>query len=264
VRVATLLCAATLLLTGGTRVRNELRICADPNNLPFSNAREEGFENRVAELLAAELDAELRYTWWAQRRGFFRNTLDAGLCDVVMGVPGDFERALTTRPYYRSTYVFVSRAGQGFDVGSFDDSLLGRARVGVHLVGDDYANPPPVHALARRGLVRNIVGFTLYGDYREPNPPARLVEAVARGDVDVAIVWGPLAGYFAGRLATPLAWAPVAPAAEAALRFTFAIAAGVRKDAADLRDRVQTALDRRAGDVDAILDAYGVPRARTP
>jgi ABC-type amino acid transport substrate-binding protein len=126
-----------------------LRVCADPNNLPFSNERGEGFENKLAEMLAADLGAELRYTWWAQRRGFFRNTLRAGSCDVVLGVPAGFELALTTSPYYRSTYAFVSRKDRHLGVRSFDDEALRRLKVGVQLVGDDGANTPPAHALAR-------------------------------------------------------------------------------------------------------------------
>src|SRR5438477_8297437 len=112
-----------------------LRVCADPNNLPFSNRRLEGFENRLANLVAREMGARVEYTWWAQRRGFFRNTLRAGVCDVVMGVPSGIEMALPTRPYYRSTYVVVSRPGTGPVSGSLDDPALHRLRIGVHLIG---------------------------------------------------------------------------------------------------------------------------------
>jgi mxaJ protein len=135
----------------------------------------------------------------------------------------------------------------------------------VQLIGDNGVNTPPAHALAARGIVANVRGYSVYGDHASARPAAAILEAVARGDIDVAIVWGPLAGYFAGRLGEPLDWAPVMPAADSpALRFTFAIAAAVRKDDAVLRDRVQSALDRRAADVAAILDAYGVPRAEMP
>ncbi len=191
-----------------------LRVCADPNNLPFSNRRLEGLENKLARLIAHDLAVPVSYTWWAQRRGFFRNTLKAGLCDVVMGIPSGFEMASPTRPYYRSTYVFVSRANRGDLVRSLDDPALRSLRIGVQLAGDDYANTPPAHALARRGIVSNVVGFTLYGDYARPNPPARIVDAVARGEVDVAVVWGPLAGYFAARSPAPLRIAPVTPSVD--------------------------------------------------
>ena len=102
----------------------ELRVCADPNNLPFSNSRQEGFENKLADLIAKDLKAKVRYTWWAQRRGFIRNTLNAGKCDVVMGVPSSFELALATNSYYRSTYVFVTRHDRNLRITSFDDPLL--------------------------------------------------------------------------------------------------------------------------------------------
>src|SRR5437868_3481759 len=165
---------------------NEFRVCADPNNLPFSNARGEGFENRLAELVARDLGAEVAYTWWAQRRGFLRNTLKAGLCDVVMGVPAALDGVRATRPYYRSTYVFVYRRS-GPAIRSLDDPALRRVRVGVPIIGDAGADPPPVHALAARHIVDNLVGFTVYGDYGQPNPPARLIDAVASGTVDVAV-----------------------------------------------------------------------------
>jgi quinoprotein dehydrogenase-associated probable ABC transporter substrate-binding protein len=238
-----------------------LRVCADPNNLPFSNARGEGFDNRLAELLARELGTRVEYTWWAQRRGLVRNTLKAGACDVLLDIPAGWDPVLATRPYYRSTYVFAWRRGRALDVSSLDDPRLHTLKIGVQLVGDNGVNTPPAHALARRGIVDNVRGFPVYGDYGRANPGAHILEALAAGEIDVAIVWGPLAGYFADRLASPLAWAAVSPAIDPpALRFTFAMAAGVRKNDAALRDRLQAALDRRAGDVRAILDAYAVPR----
>jgi mxaJ protein len=239
-----------------------LRVCADPNNLPFSDARLGGFENRIAQVVADDLGATVEYTFRAQRRGFVRETLDARACDLIPGVPATFERALTTRPYYRSTYVFVSRADRGLALGSLDDPILGRLRIGVQLVGDDYANTPPAHALARRGLVDNVVGYTVYGDYAEPHPPARVVTAVASGEVDAAIVWGPLGGYFATRHTAPLVVAPLTAAVDPAtgLPMTFAIAMGVRRDDVALRDAVQGALDRRRVEIERILDEYGVPR----
>ena len=166
---------------------------------------------------------------------------------------------LTTAPYYRSSYVFVSRADRHLHVRSFDDPALHRLRVGVQLIGDDFANTPPVHALARRGIVRNIVGFTLYGDYRQPNPPARIVDAVERGTVDVAVVWGPLAGYFAKRSPVPLDVVPVSPARDGVLPFVFDIAMGVRKGDVALRDRLDTVIAQRKPAIDSILAAYGVP-----
>jgi mxaJ protein len=250
-----------LLATRGHADQTPLRVCADPNALPASNAQGEGFENRIAALLADELGTPLSYTWWAQRRGFVRNSLNAGLCDVILGVPVGFDPVLTTRAYYRSTYVFVWRRERALGIRSLDDPRLRALTVGVQLVGDDGINTPPAHALARRGIVSNVRGFTVFGDHAQPSPQTAILRAVAEGVIDVAMVWGPLAGFFASRLSTPLELAPIAPDDPPGLRFTFAMAAGVRKGDAALRDRLQAALDRRAPDIRAVLDAYGVPRA---
>jgi mxaJ protein len=245
----------------GTAPARALRVCADPNNLPFSNARGEGFENKLADLVAAEMKATVQYEWWAQRRGFFRNTLKAGKCDVVMGVPTSLELTLATRPYYRSTYVFVTKRRSPIRVRTFDDSVLRRVRVGVQLIGDDYANAPPAHALTKRGIIKNVRGFTLYGDYREPNPPARIVDAVANGDVDIAVVWGPLAGYFATREPVPLRIVPVSPQIDLPfLPMVFDISVGTRRDDRALRDEIDAILVRRRAGVDSILTHFGVPR----
>jgi mxaJ protein len=243
----------------------ELRVCADPNNLPFSNARGEGIENRLADVVARELGARVTYTWWAQRRGFVRETLQAGRCDVMLGVPTSFERVLATRPYYRSTYVFVSRRDRRLDVTSFDDPRLRRLRIGVQLVGDDGANTPPVHALGARGIVRNVRGYSLYGDYAQENPPARIIDAVVAGDVDLAVVWGPLAGYFAKRSRVPLVITPVSPQIELPfLPQVFDISMGVRRGDTALRARLDSVIERRREVIDRVLAEFGVPRLDHP
>ena len=241
--------------------RSELRVCADPNNLPFSNERQQGFENRIAEIVAHDLNARLRYTWWAQRRGFVRNTLNARECDLLIGVPSSFERVTTTIPYYRSTYVFVTRGDRHIRVASFDDPLLRRVKIGVQMIGDDFTNTPPAHALSKRHIIQNVHGYSVYGDYRQPNPPARIIDALAKGDIDVAIAWGPLAGYFARKLAVPLDVTPVSPQIDLPfLPFVFDISMGVRRGDNALRDELNTIIARRKGAIDRILDQYGVPR----
>jgi len=252
-----------LAAAGGAQAR-ELRVCADPNNLPFSNDKGEGFENKLAELVAEELGAELRYTWWAQRRGFLRNTLKSGLCDLVPSLPANLEGVLTTAPYYRSSYVFVTRA-DGPEVSSLNDPVLHEVTVGVQLIGDDGWNTPPAHALARRGVVGNVRGYTVYGDYSEPNPPARILDALAKREIDVAVVWGPLGGYFATREKVPLKVTTVQPTFDGPrLPMVFDISMAVRAEDEALAQEIDAALVRRRAAVDAILAAYGVPRVDRP
>ena len=254
--------AAVLALQGTSP--KVLRVCADPNNLPFSNERHEGFENRLAELVARDLHATVQYTWWAQRRGYVRNTLKAGRCDVIMGVPTGLGPVLVTRPYYRSIYVFVTRR-HGPRLQSLDDARLHRLRVGVQIIGDDFANSPPAMALTKRGIVRNVRGYSVFGDYREPSPPSRIIRAVADGEIDVGIAWGPLAGYFASRSAVPLRVTPVSPEVDVPyLPFVFDIAMGVRRGDTALRDTLDAVLLRRRAEIDRLLAVYGVPRADTP
>lgn len=246
----------------GPRSARVLRVCADPNNMPYSNAREEGFENALARLVARELGARVEYTWLAQRRGFVRNTLRAGRCDVIMGVPTSFELVLATRPYYRSTYVFVTRTRGGPRVRSFDDSVLHRVKVGVQLVGDDFANTPPAHALSARGIIQNVRGYSVYGDYASAEPTAPIVRAVERGDVDVAVVWGPQAGWFARHAKVPLTLRPVSPEIDIPfLPFVYDMSMGVRRGDLALRDSLDAVLVRRRAEVGRLLARYGVPRA---
>jgi quinoprotein dehydrogenase-associated probable ABC transporter substrate-binding protein len=238
-----------------------LRVCADPNNLPFSNEKQEGFENKIAELLARDLGERLEYTWWAQRRGFFRNTLKAGSCDLVVGVPAGFEMASTTTPYYRSTYVFVYRKDRKLNLTSLDDRRLHDLKIGVQMIGDDFSNSPPAHALSSRGIIANVKGFTVYGDYAQANPTAAIIHAVERGDVELAIVWGPLAGYFAKHSSVALEVTPVSPQVDGTyLPFVFDIAMGVRRGDNELRDQIEQVMEKRRPEIDRILADYAVPR----
>lgn len=244
---------------------DDLRVCADPNNLPFSDSQGRGFENKLAELVARQLGKSVSYVWWAQRRGFVRNTLKAGDCDVIMGVPAHYDLVETTRPYYRSSYVFVSRADRDMSVSSLEDPSLRSLKIGVHLIGDDGMNTPPAHALGELGIVENVVGFTIYGDYRQESPPARLIDAVANGNIDVAVAWGPLAGYAALRSATPLRVTPVTDTQQfAPLKFSFAIAIGVRKGDDTLRRRLDEVLQRKGEEIATLLASFGVPNSREP
>ena len=261
-RILAIALAASCL---GAAAAEPLRVCADPNNLPFSNERGEGFENAIARLIAEDLGRPLEYAWWPQRRGFVRNTLKAGKCDLVIGVPAGYDLVATGRPYYASTYVFVTRADRHLDIGSLDDPRLRTLTIGLHAIGVDYANVPPAQALAQRGIVGNIRGYSIYGDYSRPDPPRELIDAVARGDVDVAIAWGPLAGYFAAREPVGLVLRPVSPAvAGPGLPMTFRIAMGTRHGDAALGSAVASALDRHRGDVREVLRRYRVPLVEDP
>src|SRR5215470_7165952 len=222
----------------------QFRVCADPENFPSSNQKQEGFENKIAEVIAKDLGAQVSYIWWGQRRGFIRNTMNAtlkeGRCDVMIGAPAGYDLVRTTRPYYRSTYVFVYRKDKGFQLRTLDDPILKTIKIGVHLLGEDYSNPPPVHELAKRGIVTNVVGFDTF--YSEKNPPSTIIDAVADGKIDAAIVWGPAAGYFAARERVPLEVVPV-PSSKKDFPFTLNISRGVRKGDAPLKPQEKQALD---------------------
>ncbi|HXT14366.1 MAG TPA: substrate-binding domain-containing protein [Gemmatimonadaceae bacterium] len=243
-----------------TAQREALRVCSDPNNLPFSDSLQHGFENRIASMLASDMHARLEYTWWPQRRGFVRNTLKAGDCDVVIGVPSGYDMVAATAPYYQSTYVFVTRADAGLSPKSFDDRSLRHARIGIHMMGDDYANSPAAVALMHRGLGANIHGYMIYGNYNEPSPPSRLLDAVVRKDVDVAIAWGPLAGYYARHSAVPLVVTPVSPRIDTPfLPFVYSISMGVRRGDTTRKAFLDSEIVRRHDDIRRVLGEYGVP-----
>ena len=238
-----------------------LRVCADPNNLPFSDSLGRGFENHLAQLLGGALGADVRYEWWTQRRGFVRNTLNAGKCDAVMSVPANFDMLLRTAPYYRSTYVFVTQASLQPPIQNFDDRRLRTLKVGVQMIGDDASNSPPAHALARRGITRNVFGFMVFGDYTKPEPQAPIVRAVASRKIDVAIVWGPTAGYFVRGSPVALRMTPVSPQIEQPfLPFVYDIAIGVRRGDSTLRNDLNAALEQKRGDIAKLLDEFNVPR----
>jgi mxaJ protein len=248
---------ASAALAAATPER-ELRVCADPDNLPFSNRAGEGFENRIAEVVAADLGASVRYAWHPQRKGFVRQTLKAGVCDLVIGVPAGYEPMLTTSPYYRSSYVFVYAKDRSLDLRSFDDSLLRDLRIGLHAFGDDGANSPAAHALAQRGIVGNLIGFTILDT--NDSPSGAIIDAVARGEIDVAIVWGPFAGYFARQQSVPLALVPVAAVGESApMPFVYDIAMGVRRGDLTLKAEIESVLARRHGEIRQVLDDFRVP-----
>jgi quinoprotein dehydrogenase-associated probable ABC transporter substrate-binding protein len=253
---AILLCGAIgSPLLGAT---SELRVCADPNNLPYSNQQQQGFENALATLVANDLGMNVSYFWYPQRHKFFHNTLQSGACDVVMEVPAGIDVVSTTVPYYRSTYVFVSR--QNLHIESFDDPRLRDLRIGVHLTGDGDEQIPSTEALLKRGLAQNIVGYSIFGNLSEQNPSSDIVRAVADNNIDVAVVWGPLGGYFAEHSSAQLEATPVcAAAADQHIPLAFDIAMGVRKGNEELRDKLNAVIVRRRADIRKLLESYAVP-----
>ena len=238
-----------------------LRVCSDPNNFPFSDRAQSGFENQLAELVARDLHRALVYEWQPQRRGFIRTALNAGRCDLVIGVPTASGMVRVTQPYYRSSYVFVSRRGRRPAISSFDDPRLRHVRIGIPITGEDYANPPAAQALAARHIVDNVRGYPVYGDYSQPRPSWGVLNAVLANEVDVAVAWGPLAGYFARHAAAPIEMVPVAGASDPRLPFAFDISMGVRRDDRALASAVDEVLARRATEIRRILEDFGVPLA---
>ena len=255
-----LLRQATIFAQAPATPVKPFRVCADPENMPFSNQNQQGFENKIADLIAKELRTSTRYVWWGQRRGFIRNTMNAtleeGRCDVVIGVPQGYDLVRTTKPYYRSTYMFVYPKGKGPQITSLDDPVLKKVKIGVHLLGDDYTNPPPVHELSKRGVVGNVVGFSTF--YSADNPPSSIIDAVASGKIDVAIVWGPAAGYYVQQQRVPLTMVPV-PSGKGDLPFEFDISMGVKKGNESLRAQVEKVLDTKRPEIMKLLKDYNVP-----
>ena len=251
--------AAGLMASTPASPDTVLRVCADPFDLPFSNDKEEGFENKVARIVARDLGYSLQNFWWPHRRGFIRNSLSPRLCDVIIGVPVGFDPVRTTKPYYRSTYHFVYRSDRNLHITSLDDTILKHLRIGVNLIGYDYTNTPPAHALSARGVVGNLVGFYNFLDPTRDHPED-IINAVAHDSIDVAIVWGPLAGYWAKRASVPLTLAAL-PDSDAAsgMTFGFDMAMGVRHSDKALAARLDSIIDKDRAEIVAILLDYNVP-----
>ena len=245
-------------LRSNAPIAGVLRICADPDNMPASNQKGEGYENKIAELIAKEWNAKLEYAWWPVRRGFFSRALNGRYCDIALTAPSELDMAATTKPYYRSQYVVVYRKDSGLDLKSLDDPAWKKLRIGVNLLNSDAENTPPAMALSRHGVVGNLVGFTTF--YSVNDRPEDIINAVANKKVDASIVWGPLAGYFAQRSPVPLVVQPLAEYdSVAGLPFAFNMSMGVRRRDKELRDSLQTLLDRKGSEIQAILKQYGVP-----
>ena len=230
-----------------------LRVCADPANLPFSNEKGEGFENRVAALLGRALDRPVEHVFFPQVQGFVRNTLRAGRCDLVMGTVAGDDLMQNTNPYYHTSYVLVSRRGAAEPPPErLDDPRMRTLRLGA------VARTPPVDLLVRNGLIENTRFFRLAVDTRIEAPGADLVRAVAEGELDAALVWGPIAGYQAKVKSLPIELRALSTEPGAA-RMDFRITMGVRGQEPEWRRRINAAIRDKQGEIDGILREYGVP-----
>ncbi len=245
--------------------RKALRVCQDPNNLPFSNTRGEGIENRIAELFGRALGLPVIYYSFPQRLAFIRNTLRYKLpgqdypCDIVMGVPVGYDQVSVTKPYYRSTYALVYAQGKGLDgVRSAQDflkldrSLLSKLRIGVH------DRSPASDWLNKHGLVDSGVPYKIMNADPQQYPGEMIEKDLASGKLDVAIVWGPIAGYFAKRVESPVLIV-VPLASEPGVRFEYQMAMGVRYGEREWKQQVETLLETQRAPIRKILQDYGVP-----
>ena len=231
----------------------EFKVCADPDNMPYSNSKQEGFEDKIAAVLAKDLGKKLSFQYAYYRQGFLRNTLNANRCDVVMSTTSDNDSMRTSKPYYRSGYVFIYRKSSGYNITDWDSPDLRKGIIG--LVGQS----PPSRPLSDHGLMENARPYRLQRDLNFP--PSFLVDDLVKGDIDVAIVWGPIGGYFAKNASIPLVVKPI-PEYETTNvhgKENWNISLGVRNKDKERMAEIQGALDRTQGEIDKILDEYGVP-----
>lgn len=246
--------------------RKAFRVCSDPNNLPFSHRNEQGFENRLAELWAGELGLPVEYTWFPQRRGFIRNTLRSEdpltgqyKCDVVMGMPAGADALITTKPYYRSTYALVYAKGRALDeihsvkdLIKLDSELKEKLRIGV------FTPSPATVWLTRYGLNRQMVAFPVMSGDPDAYPGEIVEKELVEGRIDAAILWGPIAGYFA-KNANGVQVEVLPMQSEPGIRFDFAISAGVRFGESESKRELEDLIDRTAVQIVTLLEGYNVP-----
>jgi mxaJ protein len=236
----------------------KIRVCADPDNMPSSNDKLEGYENKLATLISQELKAKLEYVWYPTRRGYFR-ILNGMYCDLAMEAPAGLDMAGATKPYFRSGYVFVTRKGSGLDdIKTLADPRLKKLKIGVNVYTSDAENSPPAMALSHYGVVGNLTGYSTFFD--ENNRPEDIINAVSKKEVDLAIAWGPLAGYYAKQATVPLVLTAL-PAKDSLseVPFQYNIGIAVRRKDKEFRDSLEAVLTRRQPEVQAILKEYAVP-----
>ncbi|MCB4810902.1 substrate-binding domain-containing protein [Methylovorus menthalis] len=231
----------------------EFKVCADQDNLPYSNSRQEGFENKIAQLIAQDLGKKLSYQFWYDRMGYIRNTLNARRCDVIMGTVAGNDMVLTSKPYYRSGYVFVTRKESNLNITDWDSPDLRKGIIGV--VGQT----PPSRPIYDKGLMENARPYRIQRDLNLP--PSFMIDDLVKGDIDIAIVWGPIGGYYAKQSKVPLVVVPVPEYEDTNVhgKEYWNISVAVRKKDKERLAMIQEVLDRRHADIMKILDDFGIP-----
>jgi len=231
----------------------EFKVCADPDNLPYSNLKQEGFEDKIAALIAEDLKKKLSFAYAYYRQGFLRNTLNANRCDIIMSTTSDNDSMRTSKPYYRSTHVFVYRKDSGYNIKDWDSPDLRKGVIGI--VGEGPATRP----LADHDLMGNARPYRIQRDLNLP--PSFMIDDLVKGDIDVAIVWGPIGGYYAKQSKVPLVVVPIPEYEDINVhgKIQWNISVGVRKKDKDRMAMIQEVLDRRQDDILKILDEYGIP-----
>ncbi len=254
--------AASLIIMSGATValaqtselvdRSQLRVCADPSNMPFSTRKKEGFENKIAEIIGEELGVPVNYTWFPQSIGFIRQTLDKKRCDVIIGYVATHELVLNSNPYYRTSYVLVHRKGEFDGFKSLDDPRLKDKKIGV------IAGTPPVDVLAENNLLDNIKSYHRMVDRRYFSPAEEMLGEISEGKLDVGLLWGPIGGYFAKKASPELAVVPLINE-KVGPRMAYRITLGVRRREKVWKRQLNRILRRRQEDINKILQEYGVP-----
>lgn len=231
----------------------EFKVCADPDNMPYSNGKLQGFEDKIAELIAKDLGKTLSFQYAYYRQGFLRNTLNANRCDVVMSTTSDNDTMLTSVPYYRSTHVFVYRKDSGYDIKNWDSPDLKKGVIGI--IGQS----PVTRPLSDHGLMENARPYRMQRDLNLP--PSFLIDDLVKGDIDVAVIWGPIGGYFAKQASIPLVVVPIPEYEDVNVKgkTQWNISMGVRKKDKERINMINQVIEKRRADIEKILDEYGIP-----
>jgi mxaJ protein len=235
----------------------EFKVCADPENMPYSNSKQEGFENKIAEVLAKDLGLKLTYLYWYDRMGFYRNTINAKRCDVVMGTTPDNDALRTSKPYYRSGHVFVWRKDSNYNITNWDSPDLRKGIIGV--VGQSPATIP----MNDKGLITNARPYRMQRDLNLP--PSYLIDDLAKKEIDIVVAWGPIGGYFAKNNSVPMEVRIIPeyensnPINQAKGKEFWNISIGVRKKDKERMEKIDAALERNKDKIEKILNDYGIP-----